>query len=75
MGGLALLALEPIDLVAQPLDLFLGDAQRRAQLFNQIQQADDALACRLIRDPREVERAEERLRGLYFTRPYNDISA
>ena len=48
--GLALLALEPVDLVAQALDFRLGGPQVSSHVFQQVKQPPDEFACLFIGD-------------------------
>jgi len=47
---LALLSLEPVDLVAQALDFRLGCPEVSPHVFEQVEQPPDECACLCIRD-------------------------
>ena len=53
--GLALLALEPVDLVAQALVLRLGRPQVGPDIFQQVEQLPDEFACPFIGDAVQVK--------------------
>ena len=53
--GLALLALKPVDLVAQALDFRLGCPQLSSHVFQQVEQPPDEFACLFICDAGQVK--------------------
>jgi len=54
-GGLALLPLEPGDLVAEPLDLLLGYLEVRHDVFKPVEQLLHEVARSVIRDAVQVK--------------------
>ena len=58
--GLALFALEPVDLVTQALVLLLENTQVSRQILDQIEQTDDQRACAFILNASQIKVIEHR---------------